>query len=56
MLAQSSTNIGPILDSCTSLSQGWERNVKVEDFVGLCVAVWETSGAMSDRVHWVPRM
>lgn len=42
-----------ILDSCTSFPKAGERNVKVEDFVDLCVAVWETSGAMSDRVHWV---
>jgi hypothetical protein len=42
-----------ILDSCTSFPRAGERNVKVEDFVDLCVAVWEASGAMSDRVHWV---
>ncbi|OAX33790.1 hypothetical protein K503DRAFT_725395 [Rhizopogon vinicolor AM-OR11-026] len=42
-----------ILDSSTSFPRAGERNVKVEDFVDLCVAVWETSGAMSDRVHWV---
>jgi len=42
-----------ILDSCTCFPKAGERNVKVEDFVDLCVAVWETSGAMSDRVHWV---
>lgn len=42
-----------ILDCCTSFPKAGELNVKVEDFVDLCVAVWETSGAMSDRVHWV---
>ncbi|KAG1744916.1 uncharacterized protein EDB91DRAFT_1271102 [Suillus paluster] len=42
-----------ILATCTSFPKAGERNVKVEDFVDLCVAVWETSGAMADRVRWV---
>jgi len=42
-----------ILGSCTTFPKAGERNVKVEDFVDLCVAVWETSGAMPDRARWV---
>ncbi|KIJ67164.1 hypothetical protein HYDPIDRAFT_25637 [Hydnomerulius pinastri MD-312] len=42
-----------ILDKCTRFPKAGERNVKVEDFVDLCVAVWEASGAMSDRARWV---
>ncbi|KAG1824753.1 uncharacterized protein BJ212DRAFT_1322207 [Suillus subaureus] len=42
-----------ILGTCTTFPKAGERNVKVEDFVDLCVAVWETNGAMSDRVRWV---
>ncbi|KAG1743800.1 hypothetical protein EDB19DRAFT_1697006 [Suillus lakei] len=42
-----------ILGTCTTFPKAGERNVKVEDFVDLCVAVWETSGAMSDGVRWV---
>ncbi|KAG2119459.1 hypothetical protein DEU56DRAFT_120881 [Suillus clintonianus] len=42
-----------ILATCTTFPKAGERNVKVEDFVDLCVAVWETSGALSDRVRWV---
>jgi len=42
-----------ILGTCTTFPKAGERNVKVEDFVDLCMAVWETNGAMSDRVRWV---
>lgn len=42
-----------ILGTCTTFPKAGERNFKVEDFVDLCVAVWETNGAMSDRVRWV---
>lgn len=42
-----------ILGTCTTFPKAGERNVKVEDFVDLCVAVWETNGAMSDSVRWV---
>lgn len=27
--------------------------MKVEDFVDLCVAVWEASGAVGDHAGWV---
>ncbi|KAH7886691.1 hypothetical protein F5I97DRAFT_2017699 [Phlebopus sp. FC_14] len=42
-----------ILDKSTYFPRAGERNVKVEDFVDLCVAVWEASGAMPDRARWV---
>ncbi|KAG1824098.1 hypothetical protein EV424DRAFT_1396074 [Suillus variegatus] len=42
-----------ILGTCTAFPKAGERNVKVEDFVDLCVAVWETNGTMSDPVRWV---
>lgn len=42
-----------VLETCTTFPKAGERNVKVEDFVDLCVAVWETNGAISDRVRWV---
>jgi hypothetical protein len=42
-----------ILGTCTTFPKAGERNMKVEDFVDLCVAVWETDGAMPDRVRWV---
>ncbi|TFK51537.1 hypothetical protein OE88DRAFT_1659604 [Heliocybe sulcata] len=37
-----------ILNVSTSFPSAGERNVKVEDFVDLCVAVWEASGAFGD--------
>ena len=42
-----------ILDHNTRFPRAGEKNVKVEDFVDLCVAVWEASGSMSDRAGWV---
>ncbi|KAI6131742.1 hypothetical protein EV401DRAFT_1919508, partial [Pisolithus croceorrhizus] len=42
-----------ILDKCTHFPRAGERNVKVEDFVDLCVAVWEASGSISDWADWV---
>ncbi|KAG6330168.1 hypothetical protein ID866_8922, partial [Astraeus odoratus] len=42
-----------ILAKCTHFPRAGERNVKVEDFVDLCVAVWEACGSMSDRATWV---
>ncbi|KAF9221151.1 TPR-like protein [Gyrodon lividus] len=42
-----------ILDKCTHFPKAGDRNVPVEDLVDLSVAVWEASGAMSDRAHWV---
>ncbi|EPQ53258.1 hypothetical protein GLOTRDRAFT_140119 [Gloeophyllum trabeum ATCC 11539] len=37
-----------ILNVSTTFPKAGERNVKVEDFVDLCVAVWEASGAVGD--------
>ncbi|KAJ6558200.1 hypothetical protein B0H19DRAFT_1028834 [Mycena capillaripes] len=42
-----------ILSVCTRFPRAGERNVKVEDFVDLCVAVWEASGAVGDYTGWV---
>ncbi|KAL4066373.1 hypothetical protein V8B97DRAFT_1041251 [Scleroderma yunnanense] len=42
-----------ILDHNTQFPRAGEKNDKVEDFVDLCVAVWEASGSMSDRAGWV---
>ncbi|KAH7914927.1 hypothetical protein BJ138DRAFT_1133034 [Hygrophoropsis aurantiaca] len=42
-----------ILNVSTHFPKAGERNVKVEDFVDLCVAVWESSGAIPDRARWV---
>ena len=30
-----------------------ERNTPVEEFVNLCVATWEVSGAVGERAGWV---
>ncbi|KZT18342.1 hypothetical protein NEOLEDRAFT_1143513 [Neolentinus lepideus HHB14362 ss-1] len=37
-----------VLTVSTNFPKAGERNVKVEDFVDLCVAVWEASGAVGD--------
>ncbi|EGO23192.1 hypothetical protein SERLADRAFT_439938 [Serpula lacrymans var. lacrymans S7.9] len=42
-----------ILSSSTYFPKAGQHNVRVEDFVDLCVAVWETSGALDDRARWV---
>ncbi|KAJ7235094.1 hypothetical protein B0H12DRAFT_1238874 [Mycena haematopus] len=42
-----------ILSVCTRFPSAGERNVKVEDFADLCVAVWEASGAIGDYAGWV---
>jgi hypothetical protein len=42
-----------ILTVSTSFPRAGERNVKVEDFVDLCVAVWEASGEIGDYAGWV---
>ncbi|KAJ7641510.1 hypothetical protein FB45DRAFT_825779 [Roridomyces roridus] len=42
-----------ILSVCTRFPRAGERNVKVEEFVDLCVAVWEASGAVGDYAGWV---
>jgi len=42
-----------ILSVCTTFPRAGERNVKVEDFVDLCVGVWEAGGAVGDHAGWV---
>ncbi|KAJ7577917.1 hypothetical protein C8J56DRAFT_969997 [Mycena floridula] len=42
-----------ILSVCTRFPKAGERNVKVEDFVDLCVAIWEASGAVGAYTGWV---
>ncbi|KAJ7471989.1 hypothetical protein FB451DRAFT_1090193 [Mycena latifolia] len=42
-----------ILSVCTGFPRAGQRNVKVEEFVDLCVAVWEASGAVGDYASWV---
>jgi hypothetical protein len=42
-----------ILNICTRFPKAGERNTKVEDFVDLCVAVWEAGGAIGDHTSWV---
>lgn len=42
-----------ILSISTRFPRAGERNVKVEDFVDLCVAVWEASGAVGEYAGWV---
>ncbi|KAF8066830.1 hypothetical protein FPV67DRAFT_1768536 [Lyophyllum atratum] len=42
-----------ILSACTSFPRAGERNVRVEDFVDLCVGVWEAGGASGEGAGWV---
>ena len=42
-----------ILNVSTSFPRAGRRNVKVEDFVDLCVAVWEADGAIGEYAGWV---
>ena len=42
-----------ILSMCTKFPRAGERNVRVEEFVDLCVAVWEGSGAVGEHAGWV---
>lgn len=42
-----------VLSSSTKFPRAGERNVKVEDFLDLCVAVWEASGAVGEHAGWV---
>lgn len=40
-------------NACARFPQARERNVKVEEFVDLCVAVWKASGAAGEHAGWV---
>lgn len=42
-----------ILNVSTKFPRAGERNVKVEEFADLCVAVWEASGAIGEHASWV---
>jgi hypothetical protein len=42
-----------ILTASTRFPRAGERNVKVEDLVDLCIAVWEASGEAGDSTGWV---
>lgn len=42
-----------ILSSSTNFPRAGEHNVKVEEFVDLCVAVWEAAGGMGEHAGWI---
>jgi hypothetical protein len=42
-----------ILSASTSFPRAGERNIQVEEFVDMCVAVWEASGCSVDQASWV---
>jgi hypothetical protein len=42
-----------VLNVSTKFPRAGERNVLVEEFVDLCVATWEASGAVGEHVGWV---
>ncbi|KXN92633.1 Putative cargo-transport protein ypp1 [Leucoagaricus sp. SymC.cos] len=42
-----------ILSASTKFPRAGERNIKVEEFVDLCVAVWEAASGMGEHAGWV---
>ena len=42
-----------VLNVSTKFPRAGESNVLVEEFVDLCVAIWEASGAVGERAGWV---
>jgi hypothetical protein len=42
-----------ILTASTKFPRAGECNIKVEEFVDLCVAVWEAGGGMGEQAGWV---
>jgi len=42
-----------VLNVSTKFPRAGERNVLVEEFVDLCVAIWEASGAVGEHAGWV---
>jgi len=42
-----------VLSATTKFPRAGTRNVAVEEFVDLCVAVWESDGAVGDNAGWV---
>ncbi|KAF8530061.1 hypothetical protein BU17DRAFT_72839 [Hysterangium stoloniferum] len=47
------TDYRVLLTATTSFPRAGERNVKVEEFVDLCMGAWEVYGASGDQVAWV---
>lgn len=41
-----------LLSVCTQFPRAGQHNVRVEDFVDLCVAVWEADGAVGEYAGW----
>ena len=42
-----------ILSASTRFPQAGQQNTKVEEFVDLCVAVWEAAGGHGEQASWV---
>ncbi|KAG6918514.1 hypothetical protein DXG01_013876 [Tephrocybe rancida] len=42
-----------MLGACTRFPRAGERNVRVEEFVDLCVGIWEAGGASGEGAGWV---
>lgn len=42
-----------LLTATTSFPRAGQRNGKVEEFVDLCVAAWDVSGASGEQAGWV---
>ena len=42
-----------VLNVSTKFPRAGERNVLVEEFVDLCIATWEASGAIGEHAGWV---
>lgn len=42
-----------ILNASTTFPKAGERNTKVEDFVDLCVGVWQAAGALGENAGWL---
>jgi len=42
-----------ILSSSTNFPRAGEHNVKVEEFVDFCVAVWEAAGGVGEHAGWI---
>lgn len=42
-----------VLNVSTKFPRAGERNVLVEEFADLCVAIWEASGAVGEHAGWV---
>ncbi|GJJ14235.1 hypothetical protein Clacol_008498 [Clathrus columnatus] len=47
------TDYRVVLTTTTKFPRAGERNVKVEDFVDICMAAWEVCGASGDQTGWI---